>query len=100
MTLVSLDTPRVRTVLVVSAIARPSGAEQLAAVDGEGLPGDPAGRRRGEEEGDVGNLFGAAETAEGDALEDAVVEPRLRGLALLPEAAGKLDRTRRDAIDA
>src|SRR5215472_14033424 len=83
-----------------SAKPAPSGAKHLAAVDGQGLPGDPAGERRCEEERDIGDLLRAAEPAEGNALEDALIERRIRGLALLPGAAGKLDRARRDAIDA
>jgi hypothetical protein len=40
-----------------------------------------------------------AEPAERDAAQDRVVELRVVGLALLPAAAGKLDRAGRDAID-
>src|SRR5207245_11323041 len=99
MTVVSDADPRAPTPLAVSAIAA-SGAEQLAAVDGDGLAGHPAGQRRGKEQRDVGDLLGPAEAAERDALEDPVIENRIAGLAGVPDAARKLDRARGDAVGA
>src|SRR6185312_7964182 len=77
-----------------------SPCQQLPTVDDDGLAGDPAGERRRKEEDDVGDLLRPAEPAERYAAEDAVVELRVLGLALLPGTARKLDRAGRDAIDA
>ena len=79
----------------------PGGApsEHLAAIDGDGLAGDPAGEPRAQKQCDLRHLLRLAQPAEWDASEDAaikvgVVEPRP-----LPGAAGKLDRAWYDAID-
>ena len=69
------------------------------AVDRDALAGDPVGQRRGEEDDDLRHLLGTAEPAERDAAQDRVVKRRIVGLALLPAAAGELDRAGRDAID-
>src|SRR5215469_14870212 len=65
---------------VGKAATRSSTGQQLAAIDDDRLPRHPAGKRRGEEEGDIGYLLGPAHAAEGDAVDQSPVE--LRHLAL------------------
>src|SRR5687767_10177370 len=74
--------------------------ESLPAIDADHLRGHPARQRRGEEERDARHLLRPAEALPGHRRERLVVERRLFGLALLPRASGKLDRARRDAVDA
>ena len=75
------------------------GPQHLAAIDGDGLAGDPGGERRGEERHHLRHLVWPAEPAERDAAQDGAVERRVGRLAALPGAAGKLDRSRRRAVD-
>src|SRR5262249_28042171 len=85
-----------RSVLAPEALP----AQQLPAVHRDGLSGDPIGERRGPEQDDVRDLLGVPQPAERNALEDPVIELRIVALALLPGAAGELDRAGRHAIDA
>src|SRR5262245_53770192 len=73
----------------------------LAAVDGDAGAADPAGAIRGEEHHEIGDFVGAAEAAERQlALDHLGDAGGIRLLPLVPRAAGKHDRSRRDAVDA
>src|SRR5579864_2139238 len=75
-------------------------AQQLSAIDDDRMPRDPTGERRGQEQHRVRDLLRPAQASERDALQNAVVESRIAGLALLPGAAGKLDRARSHRVHA
>src|SRR6201987_630833 len=76
-----------------------SGLEHLPAIDGDVLAGDPAGKRRAQEQRNLSDFLRSAEPAERDASEDAAVEVRIVGLGPRPGAAGEFDRSRGDAVD-
>src|SRR5207302_6838050 len=57
-----------------------NGSQHLAAIDRDGLAGDPGGERRGEERHHLSHLLRPAEPTERDAAQDGAVK---RGLAVL-----------------
>ena len=75
------------------AAAREASAQHLPAVDDDGLTGDPARQRRGEEEHDFGHFLRFTEPPERNAVQDRAIERRVVRAAPLPGAARELDRT-------
>ena len=74
------------------------GAQDLAAVHHDGLAGDPARERGGQEQDRIGDLVGSPMAPEGNAADDPVIERPVLLLDDVPIAARRLDGTRRHAV--
>ena len=72
---------------------------RMAAVDRQGLAGDPAAPRVGEEQGGVGDILRVAEALGMDGLDDPLLALRSEGPPLAQSRRIGKDEARRDPVD-